>query len=151
MRTHQETYIIQANKEKIFDVIANIENYPNFLPWCIGARIIETKKSSEILIQKAELIISFKSFRENFCSEIELNKNNYTINIFSNIKPFRILKGNWSIRETINGCEVSFKIKFEFNSIILEKLIGLIFFKAVKSIVKAFEDQCLKGDNLISQ
>ena len=149
MRTHKETYNINANKETIFNVIANIENYPTFLPWCIGARITDTNKLSDVLIQRAELIIAFKSFRESFFSDIQLNKKNWTINIQSNKKPFKSLKGQWIIQEKDNHCEVSFEIKFEFKSIILEKIIGVVFFNAVKSIVKAFEKQCLKNENLI--
>ena len=150
MRTHKETYNINANKEIIFDVIANIENYPTFLPWCIGARLTETCEMSDIIIKRAELVIAFKSFRESFFSDIQLNKKNWTINIQSNKNPFKSLKGQWIIKEKGNHCEVSFEIKFEFKSIILEKIIGVVFFNAVKSIVKAFEEQCLKNENLIS-
>ena len=150
MRTHKETYNINANKETIFNVIANIENYPTFLPWCIGARITDENQLSDILIQRAELVIAFKSFRESFFSDIQLNKKIWTINIQSNKKPFKSLKGQWIIQEKDNHCEVSFEIKFEFKSIILEKIIGVVFFNAVKSIVKAFEEQCLKNENLIS-
>ena len=149
MRTHKETYNINANKEIIFDVIANIENYPTFLPWCIGARSTETYKLSDIIIKRAELVIAFKSFRESFISDIQLNKKNWTINIQSNKRPFKSLKGQWIIQEKGNHCEVSFEIKFEFKSIILENIIGVVFFNAVKSIVKAFEEQCLKNENLI--
>ena len=149
MRTHKETYNINANKEIIFDVIANIENYPTFLPWCIGARSTETYELSDIIIKRAELVIAFKSFRESFISEIQLNKKNWTINIQSNKRPFKSLKGQWIIQEKGNHCEVSFEIKFEFKSIILENIIGVVFFNAVKSIVKAFEEQCLKNENLI--
>ena len=151
MRTHKETYNINANKEIIFDVIANIENYPTFLPWCIGARLTETCEMSDIIIKRAELVIAFKSFRESFFSDIQLNKKNWTINIQSNKKPFKSLKGQWIILEKGNYCEVSFEIKFEFKSIILEKIIGIVFFNAVKSIVKAFEEQCLKNENLIPE
>ena len=149
MITHKETYNINANKETIFNVITNIENYPTFLPWCIGARLTETNQISEILIQRAELVIAFKSFRERFVSNIQVNRKKWTINIQSNNKPFKSLKGQWIIQEKGNQCEVSFEIKFEFKSIILEKIIGLVFLKAVKSIVKAFEEQCLKNENLI--
>ena len=149
MRTHKETYNINANKEIIFDVIANIENYPTFLPWCIGARLTETYELSDIIIKRAELVIAFKSFRESFFSDIQLNKKNWTINIQSNKRPFKSLKGQWIIQEKGNHCEVSFEIKFEFKSIILENIIGVVFFNAVKSIVKAFEEQCLKNENLI--
>ena len=150
MRTHKETYNINANKETIFNVIANIENYPTFLPWCIGARITDKNQLSGILIQRAELVIAFKSFRESFFSDIQLNKKIWTINIQSNKKPFKSLRGQWIIQEKDNHCEVSFEIKFEFKSIILEKIIVVVFFNAVKSIFKAFEEQCLKNENLIS-
>ena len=149
MRTHKETYNINANKETIFNVIANIENYPTFLPWCIGARITDKNQLSDTLIQRAELVIAFKSFRESFFSDIQLNRKIWTINIQSNKKPFKSLNGQWTIKEKDNHCEVSFEIKFEFKSIILDKIIGVVFFNAVKSIIKAFEEQCLKNENLI--
>lgn len=149
MRTHKETYNINAKKETIFNVIANIENYPTFLPWCIGARITDKNQLSGILIQRAELVIAFKSFRESFFSDIQLNRKIWTINIQSNKKPFKSLNGQWIIKEKDNHCEVSFEIKFEFKSIILDKIIGVVFFNAVKSIIKAFEEQCLKNENLI--
>ena len=82
----KEIYYINS-KEIIYNVIANIENYPTFLPWCIGARIIDTKNDSDVIVQKAELMISFKSFRESFVSEVKLDKNNWTVNIVSNKKP----------------------------------------------------------------
>ena len=151
MRTHKEIYNINANKETIFNVIANIENYPTFLPWCVGAIITDKNHLSDIVIQRAELVIAFKSFRESFFSDIQLNKKNWTINIQSNKKPFKSLKGQWIIQEKDNHCEVSFEIKFEFKSIILENIIGVVFFNAVKSIVKAFEEQCLKNENLIPE
>ena len=150
MKSHKETYYINSKKEIIFNVIANIENYPSFLPWCIGARIIDTKNDSDVIIQKAELMISFKSFRERFTSEVKLDKNNWTVHIVSNKKPFKLLKGCWMINEKKENCQVSFEIQFELKSIILEKIIGLVFFQSVKSIVKAFEEQCLKSNNLIS-
>ena len=150
MRSHRENYYINSKKEIIFNVIANIENYPSFLPWCIGARIIDTKNVSDIIIQKAELLISFKSFRESFISEVKLDKNNWTVNIVSNKRPFKLLEGCWKIIEKKENCEVSFEISFELKSVILEKIIGLVFFQSVRSIVKAFEDQCLKSNNLIS-
>ena len=147
MRTHKEIYFIKANKETIFNVIANIEHYPVFLPWCVGARIIENKTSGVVILQKAELIISFKSFKEKFISNIELDKSNWTIVISSNKKPFKSLNGRWSILELKNECKVSFEIEFEFKSIILEKFMGLFFYNAVKSIVSAFERQCLEDKN----
>ena len=150
MKSHRENYYINSKKEIIFNVIANIENYPSFLPWCVDARIIDTKNISDIIIQKAELLISFKSFRERFISEVKLDKNNWTVNIVSNKKPFKILEGCWKIIEKKENCEVSFEINFELKSVILEKIIGLVFFQSVRSIVKAFEDQCLKNNNLIS-
>ena len=72
------------------------------------------------------------------------------INIISNKKPFKLLKGSWIINEKKEYCEVSFEIQFELKSIILEKIIGLVFFQSVKSIVKAFEEQCLKINDFIS-
>ena len=150
MKAHKETYYINSKKEIIYNVIANIENYPTFLPWCIDARIIDTRKDLDVIIKKAELMISFKSFRESFVSEVKLDKNNWTVNIVSNKKPFKLLEGCWIINEKKENCEVSFEIQFELKSIILEKIIGLVFFQSVKSIVKAFEEQCLKSNNLIS-
>ena len=149
MRSHKEVYCIKANKETIFNVIATIEKYPTFLPWCVGSRIVEKKFISDIIKQRAEMVVVFKSFRENFFSNVNLDKHNWTINISSYDKPFKYLEGSWIIKECDDNCEVSFEIEFEFKSYILDKVIGIFFFNAVKSIVKAFEDECLRQKDLI--
>ena len=100
--------------------------------------------------------IHFDSYKSHIKLFIALNTINtlsfgpycYVIGSHKN-KAFKSLNGQWIIKEKDNHCEVSFEIKFEFKSIILDKIIGVVFFNAVKSIIKAFEEQCLKNENLI--
>ena len=150
MKKHIETCIIGAEVQDVFNLVADIESYPEFLPWCEGARITETIPGSGKDYLTADLVVAFGSFREIFPSKIVVNKKDFNIEIFSSENPFKVLHGKWDFQKVKDGCQVGFEIKFEFKSIILEKLIGLFFFNAVKSIVKAFEEQCLKSEDLIS-
>lgn len=147
MQNHTEICIITSEVREVFDLVADIESYPEFLPWCVGARITEINSEIDAKKLKADLTIAFGSFKEKVSSDIVLNKKGCNIEIFSSDKPFKILHGKWDFKEVNEGCEVSFKIKFEFRSRILGKLIELVFYQAIKRIVKAFQKRIadLKG------
>ena len=147
MKTHTEICIIDSEINEVFNIVADIESYPEFLPWCVGARITETNMQNDFKKLKADLIIAFGSLREKISSDILINEKDYNIEIFSSDKPFKILQGKWNFLQVEKGCKVSFNIKFEFRSKIIDKLIGLVFFKAIKKIVKAFQQRLFDIQN----
>ncbi len=143
MKRHVESCIIHSEIKEVFDLVADIESYPRFLPWCAGATITDTICVQEGKRLKADLTIAFGTFREKFPSNIMIDERNFTIEIFSSDRPFKILHGNWNFLQIDEGCRVSFEIRFEFRSIILDKLIGLVFYQAIKKVVTAFKKRMM--------
>ena len=125
------------SKSELCDLVLDIDSYSEFLPWCVASRIKEKRNDNLIL---ADLVIGFKMFRENFTSEV-----NYKYPDEINVKyidgPFKYMYNNWKFFNTENSkvTEVHFHIDFEFKSIVLEKLIGTVFSKAVEKMIDAFE------------
>lgn len=133
MRTHQETVISPYTTEQIYALVADIEKYPEFIPWCVGARVIE--RTPEWVI--ADLLVGFKGVSETYRSKVHLKENEIDIEYLKG--PFSHLENNWKFKKVEQGCEIDFLIKFEFKSKLLQALIGGLFDKAVMKMMHAFE------------
>ncbi len=145
MLRHKETRDSPFSVEQLFNLVADVENYDQFLPWCNKSTILKRKGN----IFEAELEISFKAFSESYISRVELKRLSKTRNeaeiIVEMIEgPFSHLYNFWKFKPTETGCEIYFEIDFKFNSIILEKLIGIVFSRAAKTMVRSFEDRALE-------
>ena len=136
MMKHAEQRLLGYRPEQMFDLVADVERYPEFLPWCIGARIRE--RSESLLI--ADLVIGFKMIRERFTSRVGLDRPDLAIEVTYADGPFKHLSNRWRFELAPNGgCRIDFYVEFEFRSIVLQKLIGMLFHEAVKRMVAAFE------------
>ncbi len=138
MPTHTETRVMPHSPEQMFDLIADIGKYPEFLPWTAGARIRKTTETADGQIVEADLIISFKVFRERFTSRVTLRPDARSIDVEYLDGPFKYLINNWRFTPHPDGCEVSFHVDFEFKSKVLQALIGVVFNEAMRKIVRAF-------------
>lgn len=136
MPSHQEKKILPYTAEQMFDLVSNIECYPEFLPWCVGARVLNRDRDNRIVL--AELVIGFKSFRESFVSKVKFSKIE-RIQVSYERGPFKNLENSWEFINCKEGCEVQFKIDFEFKSNMLGTVMEPLFFTAVKKLVAAFE------------
>ncbi len=141
MPTHAETRTMPYTAKQMYDLIADVNSYPKFLPWCSAARIRKRTPDGVNEIMDADLVISFKVFRERFGSRVSLMPQDNKIIVEYLDGPFKYLKNNWSFKECEDGCEVDFYVDFEFKSKILQTLIGVVFTEAMHRIVKAFEDR----------
>ncbi len=120
----------------MFALVADIEAYPEFLPWCLDCRIVDTRGKTLI----ADLTIGYKIFRETFTSEVTLNKRERTIDVKYIRGPFRYLDNHWAFKAAPNGaCLVDFTIEFEFRTPLLQKIMGVFFNEAVRRMIAAFE------------
>lgn len=135
MPTHAETRVLPYRPDQMYDLVAGVEHYPVFLPWCIGARIRE--RSDNLLV--ADLIIGFKMFRERFTSRVTLDPTKQRIDVAYSEGPFKYLKNHWIFRPHGQGCEIEFFVDFEFRNRLLQKTIELLFGEAVRRMVAAFE------------
>lgn len=142
MPTHAEKRIMPHGADQMFDLIADVGRYPEFLPWCAAARVRSRKPledgSGEVI--EADLVISFKLFRERFGSRVTLRPGAREIDVDYLDGPFRYLRNHWKFEPRgENRCEVDFFVDFEFRSAILQRVIGLVFNEAMQRIVRAFE------------
>ena len=139
MPTHTEKRIMPYTAKQMYDLVADVETYPDFLPWCAATRIRKVTKDSHKTIIEADLIIAFKVFRERFGSRVTLFPKDHKIDTEYLDGPFRYLTSTWSFVDTKDGCEVSFFVDFEFKNAILQGIIGVVFNEAMHRIVRAFE------------
>lgn len=142
MPSHKEVKILNYPPEQILNLVLDIEKYPEFLPWCIGAKITKTISSNEL---EADLAISFKGFFQKYSSNVtwkELELNSFEIRAVAIDGPFKNLVNIWHIKE-IPGEDgkalVDFFIDFEFKSMLLNKMITPLFTKATDKMIQAFE------------
>jgi coenzyme Q-binding protein COQ10 len=133
MPTHAERQIVPHTPEQLFDLVADVGKYPQFLPWCVAARV-RRRTETELL---ADLTIGFGPFRETFTSRVTLDRPRRVVVKYEN-GPFRYLNNQWNFAPHPGGTEVSFFVDFEFRSKILQAAIGVVFNEAVRRMVNAF-------------
>jgi coenzyme Q-binding protein COQ10 len=128
--------------QQMYDLVADVASYPQFLPWNSAARIRSiTPQPDGSEVMDADLIISFKVFRERFTSRVVLNPATQRIDTEYLDGPFKHMRSYWQFADTDGGCNVEFFVDFEFKNAILQNLIGVVFNQAMQRIVKAFEDR----------
>lgn len=142
MPTHSETRVLPYTAQQMFDLVGDVATYPEFLPWCAAARIrSQTPMDDGGTEMLADLVISFKVFRERFGSRVRLYDERQRIETEYLDGPFKYMRSHWDFRDVDGGCEVNFHVDFEFKNIILQKAIGLFFNEAMQRVVRAFEDR----------
>jgi coenzyme Q-binding protein COQ10 len=135
MPTHAEQRILPYTPEQLFDLVADVERYPEFLPWCLGARV--RKREGDTIT--ADLLIGFRMVRERFTSKVTLERPG-RIDVAYSEGPFRYLNNHWLFEKMPDGgCRIDFFVDFEFRSALLQKIIGVLFNEAVRRMVAAFE------------
>jgi coenzyme Q-binding protein COQ10 len=141
---HKDSRILPYTADQMYALVADIERYPEFLPWNTAARIRARRPGPEpdSELVEADLVISFKVFRERFGSRVTLWPQQKRIDTEYLDGPFKYLKSGWSFADLPHGsCKVDFFVDFEFRNAILGKVIGVVFGEAMSRIVRAFEDR----------
>ena len=143
MPTHRETKRLRYEARQMYDLVADVASYPEFLPWCAAARVRSVEPMAdggeEML---ADLVISFKVFRERFGSRVRLYRDEMRIETEYLDGPFKYMQSTWEFSDAGEGaCDVTFFVDFEFRNFVLQKAIGLVFNEAMLRIVRAFEER----------
>jgi len=138
MPKHAEVKTLPYSPAQMFALVADVARYPEFLPWAAAARIRSRTPIEGGEVMEADLVISFKVFREKFGSRVTLLGQDRILTEYIE-GPFRHLKSVWAFRAVAEGCEVDFSVDFEFKNPILAGIIGLVFNEAMQRIVRAFE------------
>lgn len=144
MPTHSENRMMPYSARQMYDLVADVARYPDFLPWNSAARIRARKPGprpgTEVL--EADLVISFKVFREKFGSRVTLDPAATRVETEYLDGPFKFLKSYWQFTDRADGgCDVAFFVDFEFRNALLQGVIGIVFDEAMRRIVRAFEDR----------
>ena len=135
MTMHAEQRLIRHSPEQLFDLVADVRRYPEFLPWCLASRI--RKQTDTALV--ADLIIGFQVFKEQFTSYIQMDKDHLVIQVEYAEGPFKYLTNKWKFIQHPDGCMIDFYVDFEFKSRLLQTIIENLFTEAVRRMVRAFE------------
>ena len=142
MPTHSETRNLPYSAAQMYHLVADIAAYPKFLPWTAAARIRSRTPFEDGEVVEADLVISFKVFRERFGSSVTLFPKLKKIDTEYLDGPFKYMKSTWEFRDLPEGgCEVDFFVDFEFKNRVLQGVIGVVFNEAMQRIVRAFENR----------
>lgn len=137
MPTHAEKKTLPYTPEQLFDLVAAVDLYPRFLPWCIASRI--TRREGDVFY--ADLVIGYKMIREKFTSRVTaLRPDHIHVEYLSG--PMKHLSNHWRFID--NGDDtttIDFYVEFEFKNKVLQGLMEVFFNEAVKRMVSAFEDR----------
>ena len=132
---HEERRIIKHTPSNLFKLVSDVKRYPEFLPWCLGARVKNNSKNNF----DADLIIGFKIYKEIYSSQVILDHVNKKIIVNYKNGPFEHLDNYWIFKDNMKGCEVEFMVDFKFKSVFLQTLMETLFSEAVRRMVGAFE------------
>jgi coenzyme Q-binding protein COQ10 len=135
MPSHSETRVLPYTSEQLFDLVMDIESYPEFLPWCMGARINSRSRNN----LEADVIIGYKMLRERFSSRVHYTPHK-SIEVEYMQGPMRQLHNKWTFRDLKNGqCRVEFYVEFSMKTRFLEKLVDQFFHLVLARMINAFE------------
>jgi coenzyme Q-binding protein COQ10 len=128
---------VPYSAEQMFDLVADVGRYGEFLPWVIATRV----KSDDETHMVADMLVGFKSLREKFTSRVEKHRP-HAITVHYIDGPLKDLDNRWHFRPLgEGGCEIDFAVDFTFRNPLFEKLAGQYFDRAFRKMVGAFEDR----------
>ena len=139
---------IECKKEQLIDLVLDIEKYPTFVPFCLGANVYERKKKDNLLLIVADLTIGKGPFKDTYKSDVKFNKKDDSIYVTNLDGPLKHLENKWHFTEDNNITEVSFEVDFELTNDFLNIVMTKSFQFALEKIADAFQK---RGEELFSK
>lgn len=139
MPEHREVRVLPYTPEQLFDLVADVGRYGEFLPWVIATRM-KSRSETEMV---ADMVVGFKVFRETFTSRVVLDRPHH-IHIDYVSGPLKFLYNDWRFKAVGGGTEVDFHVDFAFRQSVLNALAGAYFHEAFRKMVTAFETRAAK-------
>jgi len=136
--------IISCNKNQIIDMILDIEDYPDFVPWCLEGKIREKKNSEDFIEIKADLKVGKKFINEVYTSLVLYSKKENLITVTNIDGPLKYLKNEWKLKEVNNNTQLEFSIDFELKNGFLNMIMKNSFDFGLNKIANAFENRAKK-------
>lgn len=132
-----ETRLLPWSAEQMFDLVADVARYPEFLPWVVATRVRNRTEQG----MEADMLVGFKAIREKFTSRVLLDRP-HAVKVHYVDGPLRDLDNNWTFAPTPDGgCELSFSVDFSFKNLMFEALAGQYIDRAFRKMVAAFEER----------
>ncbi len=135
----RETRLLPYSAEQMFDLVADVARYGEFLPWVVATRVRSDSESEMV----ADMLVGFNALREKFTSRV-LKHRPDRIEVIYIDGPMRDLDNVWLFRPVEGGCEVEFHVDFTFRNAVFERLAGQYFDRAFRKMVTAFEERAEK-------
>lgn len=136
---------VRHTAANMFDLVADVERYPEFVPLCAAMKIRRREKEGACDAVVATMTVAYKMFRESFTSRVVLDRDAGEIRVSYLDGPFKHLENRWTFRDAgQDACEVGFSISYEFRSKMLASLMGTVFDHAFRKFATAFEDRADK-------
>ncbi len=133
----RETRRLPYSAEQMFDLVADVARYREFLPWVVATRV-RSNTDTEMI---ADMVVGFKSLRESFTSRVQKDRPRM-IDVHYMDGPLKDLDNSWTFRPTEDGgCEIDFCVDFTFKNRMFEALAGQYFDRAFRRMVEAFEQR----------
>ncbi len=139
MTTHSETRIVPHAAHLMFRVVADVEKYPQFLPWVVALRVLTREQVKGRDVLTAEMAVGYGALREKYTSRVILDPAARAIDVAQTSGPFRILENHWRFTPEGAGCRVEFSIAYEFKSRLLNAVAGAAFGRVYVKMADAFE------------
>lgn len=136
MPKHSETRRMPYTAEQMFDLVADVRRYPEFLPWVSAMRVRKDAPEETL----ADMIVGFKGLRETFTSRVaKVRPTEIHVDYIEG--PLKYLRNDWRFRPDADGCLVDFTVDFQFKNRMFEMLAGQVFGVALRRMIGAFEDR----------
>jgi coenzyme Q-binding protein COQ10 len=130
--------LVPYTAEQMFALVADIERYPEFVPHCRALRVLSDRSAGGEGEIDAEMIVSYRAFRERFKCRVALDRSAHAIDVDYLDGPFRSLRTQWRFVPESGGCKVDFAIAFEFRSVLLQAAAASVFERAFMRMTDAF-------------
>ncbi len=141
MPSFQTVRRVQYTPMQMFDLVADVEQYPQFLPLCEDLALKSRKEEADRTVLIATMTAGYKAIRENFTTRVALFPGEKKVLVEYLDGPFRHLENRWLFRSAQGGCDVDFYIEYEFKSRMLGVLVGGLFDTAFRRFAEAFENR----------
>ena len=131
--------LIECNKSQLIDLVLDIEKYPEFVPFCLDARVYEINNKGHLTLIIADLTIGKGPFKDTYKSDVKFDKKDSTINVTNIGGPLNHLENTWYFKEKENGTEIFFDIDFEIENKFLNIIMTKSFQFGLDKIADAFQ------------
>ena len=136
MKISKQKVIINHSAKKIYEIVLDIERYPEFIPWCSDVEIKSKTKNNII----ADLLVNYKFFHKTFTTDVRFDSDNLIIDVIYIKGPLKNLQNQWKFEKINNNkTKVHFKIQFEFKNIIYQKISETFFYLIENKMINSFK------------